>query len=132
MQIDMIAPDHGVIWRSNPGMAINSYAKWCNNQGDGNALIIYDTMWHSTETMAKAIATGLQDEGISYKLLNLRHNHRSDVMREVLNASALILTSDWIAKVAALLDLVRRIEFALADHTDVQKIANDIRSQTPA
>ncbi len=93
LPIDMIAPDHGVIWRTNPGMAITAYAKWCNNQGDGNALIIYDTMWHSTETMAKAIATGLQDEGVSYKLLNLRHNHRSDVMREVLNASALILGS---------------------------------------
>jgi flavorubredoxin len=91
LQVDMIAPDHGVIWRSNPGMAISAYAKWCNNEGDGNALIIYDTMWHSTEIMAKEIATGLQDEGISYKLLNLRYNHRSDVMREVLNASALIL-----------------------------------------
>jgi flavorubredoxin len=91
LPIDMIAPDHGVIWRSNPSMAINSYAKWCNNQGDGNALIIYDTMWHSTEKMAKEIANGLQDEGISYKLLNLRYNHRSDVMREVLNASALVL-----------------------------------------
>jgi flavorubredoxin len=91
LPIDMIAPDHGVIWRSNPAMAISSYEKWCNNLGDGNALIIYDTMWHSTEIMAKEIATGLQDEGISYKLLNLRYNHRSDVMREVLNASALIL-----------------------------------------
>jgi flavorubredoxin len=91
LQIEMIAPDHGVIWRSNPAMAITSYTKWCHNQGDGNALIIYDTMWHSTETMAKEIATGLQDEGISYKLLNLRYNHRSDVMRDVLNASAIIL-----------------------------------------
>ena len=93
LPIDMIAPDHGVIWRTNPAMAIDAYGKWCNNRGDGNALIIYDTMWHSTETMAKAIATGLQDEGISYRLLNLRYNHRSDVMREVLNASALILGS---------------------------------------
>ncbi len=93
LPIDMIAPDHGVIWRTNPAMAIASYAKWCNNRGDGNALIIYDTMWHSTELMAKAIGTGLQDEGISYRLLNLRYNHRSDVMREVLNASALILGS---------------------------------------
>lgn len=93
LPIDMIAPDHGVIWRTNPGMAFSSYTKWCHNQGDGNALIIYDTMWHSTEMMAEAIGTGLQDENISYKLLNLRYNHRSDVMQEVLDASALILGS---------------------------------------
>jgi len=91
LEIDMIAPDHGVIWRSNPMMAINSYDKWSRNQGDGNALIIYDTMWHSTEIMAKEVAAGLQDEGVSVRLLNLRHNHRSDVMREVLNASAIVL-----------------------------------------
>ncbi|MEN8199488.1 MAG: flavodoxin domain-containing protein [Thermodesulfobacteriota bacterium] len=91
LEIKMIAPDHGVIWRSNPQMALDAYYKWSHNEGDGNALIIYDTMWHSTEMMAKEVGSGLQDEGISYQLINLRHNHRSDVMRDVLNASAIIL-----------------------------------------
>jgi flavorubredoxin len=91
LEIDMIAPDHGVIWRSTPSAAIAAYDKWSSNQGDGNALIIYDTMWHSTEKMAKEVAAGLQDEGISVNLLNLRYNHRSDVMMEVLNASAIVL-----------------------------------------
>ena len=91
LQIKMIAPDHGVIWRGNPGMALEYYDKWSQHKGDGYAMIIYDTMWHSTEKMAKRIGAGLQDEGISYKLVNLRHNHRSDVMRDVLNASAIVL-----------------------------------------
>jgi len=91
LEIDMIVPDHGVIWRSNPGIALEAYDKWSNNIGDGNALVIYDTMWHSTEKMATEVAEGLKEEGISYKLLNLRFNHRSDVMRDVLNASAIIL-----------------------------------------
>jgi len=91
LEIKMIAPDHGVIWRTNPSMAIEAYKKWSHNEGDGDALIIYDTMWHSTEHMAKGVGAGLQDAGISYKLVNLRHNHRSDVMRDVLNASGIIL-----------------------------------------
>ncbi len=91
LEIKMIAPDHGVIWRTNPGMALEAYDKWSQGKGDGTALIVYDTMWHSTEMMAKEVGAGLQDEGISYKLLNLRYNHRSDVMREVLNASAIVL-----------------------------------------
>jgi flavorubredoxin len=91
LPIKMIAPDHGVIWRSNPGMAIESYDKWSRHEGNGKALIIYDTMWHSTEKMAKEVGAGLQKEGISFQLLNLRYNHRSDVMREVLNASAIVL-----------------------------------------
>jgi flavorubredoxin len=91
LDIKMIAPDHGVIWRTNPGMALEAYKKWSHNQGDGDALVIYDTMWHSTEQMAKHVGAGLQDEGISYKLVNLRYTHRSDVMRDVLNSSAIIL-----------------------------------------
>ena len=91
LPIKMIAPDHGVIWRTNPGKIIDAYSRWCVHEGKGNALIIYDTMWHSTEMMAKAIADGLQDQGISYKLLNLQVNHRSDVMSDVLEASGIIL-----------------------------------------
>jgi flavorubredoxin len=91
LEIKTIAPDHGVVWRSNPMMAIEAYERWSRSEGKGNALIIYDTMWHSTEQMAKEVALGLQDEGISVKLYNLRYNHRSDVMKEVLDASAIIL-----------------------------------------
>lgn len=93
LEIDMIAPDHGIIWRENPMMAIEAYDKWSRHEGQGYAMVIYDTMWHSTEIMAKEIGAGLQQEGISYQLVNLRYNHRSDVMREVLNASAIILGS---------------------------------------
>ncbi|MCF6187803.1 MAG: flavodoxin domain-containing protein [Desulfobulbaceae bacterium] len=91
LPIKMIAPDHGVVWRDNPGKILEAYSRWCVHEGKGNALIIYDTMWHSTEMMAKAIADGLQDQGIGYKLLNLQVNHRSDVMTDVLEASAIIL-----------------------------------------
>ncbi len=91
LEINMIAPDHGVIWRSNPGLPLQYYEKWSDNIGDGSALVIYDTMWHSTEKMAKQISAGLEEENVSVKLLNLRYNHRSDVMREVLNADGVIL-----------------------------------------
>ena len=91
LPIKMIAPDHGVIWRHDPGKVLKAYAGWSVHEGKGNALVIYDTMWRSTESMAKAIAEGLREEDINYKLLDLRVNHRSDVMTDVLTASAIIL-----------------------------------------
>jgi len=91
LEIRMIAPDHGIIWKKNPEKIIDAYARWSVHEGRGNALIIYDTMWHSTEKMAKAVAEGLRDEGISYKMIDLKVNHRSDVMTDVLNASAIVL-----------------------------------------
>jgi len=96
LPIKMLAPDHGVVWRSNPGKIIEAYSRWCVHQGNGKALVIYDTMWDSTKMMAKAIAEGLHEEGIEYKLLDLQVNHRSDVMTDVLEASAVVLGSSTL------------------------------------
>ena len=93
LPIKMLAPDHGVIWRSNPGKIIDAYSRWCNHEGNGKALVIYDTMWESTRMMAKAVAEGLHEQGVEYKLLDLQVNHRSDVMTDVLEASAVVLGS---------------------------------------
>ena len=91
LEIDMIAPDHGVIWRSHIGDVLKAYGDWSQNKGKRKALVIYDTMWASTEKMAKAVATGINMTGTSVKLINLAYAHRSDVMADVLNAKAVIL-----------------------------------------
>ncbi len=91
LPIKMIAPDHGVVWRTHIDKILEAYGRWCVHEGKGNALIIYDTMWDSTRLMAKGIAEGLQEQGIPYKMINLQVNHRSDVMTDVLEASAIVL-----------------------------------------
>ncbi|MBW2522148.1 MAG: flavodoxin domain-containing protein [Deltaproteobacteria bacterium] len=91
LEIDMIAPDHGLIWRSHINDVLQAYSDWSQNKGQRKALVIYDTMWESTKKMAKAVATGINMAGVSVKLINLAHSHRSDVMTDVLNAKAVIL-----------------------------------------
>lgn len=96
LDIKMIAPDHGVIWRTHQNKIIEAYNKWSRNESEKKALVIYDSMWHSTEKMAHSIGAGLRDEGISTKMINLKVHHRSDVMTEVLNARAIILGSSTL------------------------------------
>lgn len=96
LDIKMIAPDHGVIWRSHIDTILTAYDNWSNNRGEKRALIIYDTMWHSTEEMAKAVSEGLDLAGVKCQLINLKHHHRSDVMTEVLGAKAVILGSSTL------------------------------------
>ena len=93
LEIDMIACDHGLIWRSDPGKIIQAYDAWSRQESTKKAVIIYDTMWQSTETMAKAIGDGLLQEGVNVKMMNLKFNHRSDVLTEVLDAKAVIVGS---------------------------------------
>lgn len=96
LQIDMIAPDHGIIWRSDPGRIIEAYDSWSHQEPKKKALIIYDTMWRSTEMMARAVAGGLAREDIPFKMFDLKANHRSDVMTEVLDAGALLFGSSTL------------------------------------
>ncbi len=93
LDIECIAPDHGLIWRKNPGMILEAYDRWCQQESRYKALVVYDSMWHSTEMMAKAVYDGLLDEGMCVELLNLNVNHRSDVMTELLDAKVLAVGS---------------------------------------
>ena len=93
LKVDMIAPDHGVIWRRNPGKILGCYDEWSQQKSKVKALVIYDTMWKSTEMMAKAIVDGLVQEGVSVQLFDLAKNHRSDIITEVLDAGALVVGS---------------------------------------
>ncbi len=57
------------------------------------ALVIYDTMWHSTEMLAEALAQGLMDAGVEAQLHRLRRTHYSDIVAEVLDAGLLLFGS---------------------------------------
>jgi flavorubredoxin len=91
--IDMIGPSHGLIWRKNPSRIIQAYVDWSQGKTGRKILIVYDTMWGSTESMAKAILKGLIEEGAEAKLLHLRSNHRSDIIHEMLEAKGILFGS---------------------------------------
>ena len=93
LEFKMICPDHGIIWRKDPLKIISWYAEWAEQKPAKKAVIIYDTMWHSTEKMAEAIVAGLKEAGISAVPMNLRTWHRSDIITEVLDAAAVIVGS---------------------------------------
>ncbi|MCU0614675.1 MAG: flavodoxin domain-containing protein [Desulfobacterales bacterium] len=93
LEFKMICPDHGILWRKNPNKIIEAYVKWSKQEPDKKAVVIYDTMWHSTQLMAEAIAEGIHSRGVSVKPMKLRESHRSDIMTEVLESRAVVVGS---------------------------------------
>jgi flavorubredoxin len=93
LAIDTILPDHGVMWRKDPMKIVKAYVEWSEQKPKRKALVIYDTMWHSTQSMAETIAEALGQEGVDAKPMHLRTWHRSDIMTEVLDAGAIIVGS---------------------------------------
>jgi flavorubredoxin len=86
IDIGIIANSHGIIWRTHVREIINGYKSWASNETRRKALIIYDTMWHSTEAMALAIQDGFEQKGYVTNLMSLQCHHISDIMTEVIDA----------------------------------------------
>ncbi len=93
LKIKILAPDHGPVWRKDIGWIIDLYKKWATQKPTAKAVVVYATMWHSTEQMARAISEALSQAGIKVKLLSMNETHRSEVVYEVLDAGALIVGS---------------------------------------
>ncbi len=91
--IDMIAPSHGIIWRKDPMKIVNAYLKWSAMESKNKVVIVFDTMWHSTDTMARAIAEGVISQGVEAKLYKLRAYSISEAMTEILDAKAVLVGS---------------------------------------
>jgi flavorubredoxin len=89
----IIAPDHGLIYRRDPGAILEAYRKWGAGEVAAKALVIYDTMWHSTEMLAEALLQGLMDAGVEAQLHRLRRTHYSDIVAELLDAGLFFLGS---------------------------------------
>ena len=92
IEIKMIAPSHGMIW-TNPGKIIDAYIRWSKGESKKKVLIIYDTMWNSTEIMAKEVLRGVSDSGIEVALFHLRRNDWSEIVKDVLEAKAILIGS---------------------------------------
>jgi len=93
LKIKIIAPDHGPIWRKDIGRIIELYKQWALQKPTAKAVVVYATMWHSTEKMAEAISESLAQAGVKVKLFSMNETHRSEVVYEVLDAGALIVGS---------------------------------------
>lgn len=93
LDIEMIAPSHGIIWRKNLGTIISAYKDWVTCKPVAKVLVVYDTMWKSTQIMAEAIAEGVRERDIDVRLLNVRKDHMTEVATETLDAAAIAFGS---------------------------------------
>lgn len=89
--IDMIAPDHGIIWRKDPAKILQMYLDMANDKADLRAVIIYDTMWHSTEHMTIPIMEGIKSAGVDVEVLKLRSTPMSLAIKRVWESRAMLV-----------------------------------------
>jgi flavorubredoxin len=90
LEIKLIAPSHGPIYR-NPERILNAYRKWVNGETMQKAVLIYVTMWNSTEKMMKTMEDTLLSEGIEVSKHNLVVADIGDIAKDLVDARAIVL-----------------------------------------
>jgi flavorubredoxin len=92
-EIDTIAPSHGLIWRRHVPEVLAAYRDWAAGRMKPKALVLYDSMWGSTEAMAEAILAGASRPGVETVLLPVRRTTLTRIATEMLDAAAVALGS---------------------------------------
>lgn len=114
LEIKMICPSHGVIWRKEPEQIIQKYLEWAENYQENQITILYDTMWNSTRKMAEAIAEGIQkaDKEVSIKIMNTSKDDKTEVLTEVFKSKAILVGSPtvnngYLHSIAGILEMIK-------------------------
>ncbi|MBU1863147.1 MAG: FprA family A-type flavoprotein [Candidatus Omnitrophica bacterium] len=95
LRVDTICPSHGLIWRRGEDIKkiVSLYRRWASHETDNKVVIVYDTMWHSTEKMARRFYELINNANIPVVIMNLQDTHISDVVTEILSSKILLIGS---------------------------------------
>ena len=96
LDIGLIATGHGVIWRENIGRIVESYRQWSSSAVEDRAVVVFDSMWGSTEMMAKAIVEAFASKGIAASYYDIKCNAMSDIVTDVFTSKYLAVGSPTI------------------------------------
>lgn len=92
LDIKTICPDHGIVWRKNPGIIVDLYSKLANQETENGVLLVYGSMYGHTEKMAEMIARSMAEEGISnIRIRNISEYPLSNLIAEAWRYRGILL-----------------------------------------
>ncbi len=96
LQIRMIAPSHGVIWRSHIPEILAAYQSWRVSKPVKKVVVAFSSMWNSTRKMAKAIAAGAEEYDVNVHLLDMAANDNTTFVTDIMDAAAVAFGSSTL------------------------------------
>ena len=95
IEINMICPLHGLIWRKNIGWFVDKYINWatCTPEDQG-VVIVYASVYGNTAKVADLMAAKLAEKGIhNVRVYDVSVTHSSEIVSEVFRCSHIIFAS---------------------------------------
>lgn len=84
LDIKMIAPSHGLVWRSNLQWVLEKYVQWSSGESEEGVVIAYGSMYGNTALMADIIARGVAEAGVkNIKIYDISKTEVSYIMSDI-------------------------------------------------
>lgn len=83
LDLSIVAPAHGLVWRKNPEEIIDLYRGWAQmglEPAEKGVTLLYGSMYGNTERMMNAVAQGISREGVPIHLFNVTETHISYIL----------------------------------------------------
>lgn len=95
IDIQMICPLHGPIWRNNLGYILDKYNKWSTYTPEDDAvMVVYGSMYGNTEATANVLMTKLAEEGVkNIVAYSVSNTHVSHLIAEAFRCSHIVLAA---------------------------------------
>ena len=95
LDIAVICPLHGPIWRENLGYILEKYQKWSTYEAEDQAVVIlYATMYGNTASAADALAGRLAAKGVKkIAVYDVSNTHVSELVSEIFRASHVVFAA---------------------------------------
>lgn len=95
LDIQMICPLHGPVWRENLNTFLEKYDTWSKYEPEEqDVILIYGSIYGHTEAVVNALATKLAEQGLkSVKVYDVSTTHVSELIGEIFRASHIVLAS---------------------------------------
>ncbi len=94
VEIGMICPLHGFVWRKNIGDYIEKYQQWSRYEPEVTGVMIaYASVYGNTENAANILACKLRDKGIRTKMFDVSVTASSEIVAAAFEYSHLVFAS---------------------------------------
>ncbi|MBR4382785.1 MAG: FprA family A-type flavoprotein, partial [Selenomonadaceae bacterium] len=96
LEIKLIATGHGVIWRTHIDKILACYKKWSAGEVSERAVVVFDSMWHSTEILARTITEAFAKRKIPAAFYDIKATPLSDIVTDIFTSKYLAVGSPTI------------------------------------
>lgn len=115
VDVAIIAPSHGLVWRGRPRRILDLYRRWAElgaQPGEPGITLMYGSMYGDTERMAEAIGRGVQSVGVPFVSYDVTHTHPSYILADLWTRHGVLVGAptyegEMFPPMTAVLDMAR-------------------------